>query len=309
MNRNRRLAYLAEMGIETWVPTQALSGAAQGHWIAPASLNPSGSISANSSANISSGSPAVLPQQSQKVIVNRGLAIAEVLDLGGDAKTSSQQQPQVQSAPVSNTSTNATTASTTTNKQTSTATVREQSSATVDVYTQSDSLEQFTLASSVCGNLLLIDDISAMSFASSAYQNWINAILLSLGKLPGDKPLMSTAASQLDRFEWPLPDSGLFDSTEQAAKDIVSAWLLRKLQENQVSWVLLMGKASIATLANTQDGGHDANHDKQLGAIAALPGSSSVQALLTHGSAELWAQPLLKRDFWQHLQGITTRSE
>jgi hypothetical protein len=309
MNRNRRLAYLAEMGIETWVPTQALSGAAQGHWIAPASLNPSGSISANSSANISSGSPAASPQQSQKVIVNRGLAIAEVLDLGGDVKTSSQQQPQAQSAPVSNTAANAEEVNTATNKQTSTATVLTQSSATVAVYTQSDSLEQFTLASSVCGNLLLVDDISAMSFASSAYQNWINAILLSLGKLPGDKPLMSTAASQLDRFEWPLADSGLFDSTEQAAKDIVSAWLLRKLQENQVSWVLLMGKASIATLANTQDGDHDANHGKQLGAIAALPGSSSVQALLTHGSAELWAQPLLKRDFWQHLQAVTTRSE
>lgn len=301
MNRNRRLAYLAEMGIETWVPTQALSGAAQGHWIAPASIDPSEAVSANASANISSSNHSAPPQQSQKVIVNRGLAIAEVLDLGEDGKTSFQTQSQVQSTPVSNTAANATT-----NKQTSTATVLEQSSATVAVYTQSDSIERFTLASSVCGNLLLVDDISAMSFASSAYQNWINAILLSLGKLPGDKPLMSTAASQLDRFEWPLADSGLFDSTEQAAKEIVSAWLLRKLQENEVSWVLLMGKASIATLANTHDGGHDA---KQLGAIAALPGSSSVQALLTHGSAELWGQPILKRDFWQHLQALNTRSE
>lgn len=292
MNRNRRLAYLSHMGIESWLPTKPLAGAVAGHWIAaPINTSPTAAPAANAIDDIRSS---IISPAPQKVIVNRGLAIAEVL----------QGQAGLAHAVVSNVVANDVAVNDGTGKN---ATANQgknlASRGQVDLPNANNSpdikpsttasdktFDRFTLASTVCGDILIVDDIGTMTFAGSVYQNWLNAILFAL-----DKPLLSETNNLFDRFEWPLADSGLFDSSPQAAKDVVAAWLLRKLQENQVSWVLLMGSAAVATLSNV-------DAEVQLGSVAALPGRESVQALLTHGSQSLWSQPLLKREFWQHLQ-------
>ena len=73
-----------------------------------------------------------------------------------------------------------------------------------------------------------------------------------------------------------------------------------------------MGQASIAMLANHPDdkigsSSHDAAVNS-MGLTANLPGSKTVKALLTYGTAQLWREPLLKRDFWQHLQVLRNNS-
>lgn len=286
MNRNRRLAYLSHMGIESWLPTKPLAGAAVGHWIAPLNTSSAAAPAANAIDDIRSK---MISPPPQKVIVNRGLAIAEVL----------QGQAGLANVVVNDVAVNDGHVKNAPAYQAKNLPSRGQvdlpnANISPDIKpstTASDkTFDRFTLASTVCGDILIVDDIGTMTFAGSVYQNWLNAILFAL-----DKPLLSETNNLFDRFEWPLADSGLFDSSPQAAKDVVAAWLLRKLQENQVSWVLLMGSAAVATLSNVEA-------EVQLGAVAALPGRESVQALLTHGSQSLWSQPLLKREFWQHLQ-------
>ena len=283
MNRDRRAAYLQAMGIESWLPIKALPSAELGHWVADTAVfNPSAAANTalrqSSTGSTSTSTDAPLSVTAQNII-NRSQALAEELNMDAPANA----QPKViVTAEASNTP----------------AAVVEATSTSTSTLTNNQSLEVFTLATTVCGDILIIDDITQMNFASSAYQHWINAILLSLGQ----KPLPDTGSAQ-DRFDWPLPDSGLVDASPQAAKEIFSAWLQRKLQENNAHWVLLMGKAAVAMhVSDINEGNESSKGD--LGIIAPLKNRQSVQVLPTYGSGELWRQPLLKREFWQHIQPL-----
>ncbi|MDG1293236.1 MAG: hypothetical protein P8O99_03910, partial [Pseudomonadales bacterium] len=286
MNRDRRAAYLQAMGIESWLPIKALPSAELGHWVADTAVfNPSAAAntalrqSSTGSTNTSTDAPISVTAQN---IINRSQALAEELNMDAPANA----QPKViVTAEASNTP----------------AAVVEATSTSTSTLTNNQSLDVFTLATTVCGDILIIDDITQMNFASSAYQHWLNAILLSLGQ----KPLPDTGSVQ-DRFDWPLPDSGLVDASLQAAKEIFSAWLQRKLQENNAHWVLLMGKAAVAMhVSDINDGNEGSESNKGgLGIVAPLNNSQSVRVLPTYGSGELWRQPLLKREFWQHIQPL-----
>jgi len=287
MNRDRRAAYLQAMGIESWLPIKTLPSAELGHWVADSAVfNPSAaantalSRSTTGSANTPSDAPISVTAQN---VINRSLALAEELNMGASVNTPVTTQPKaVPTADASNSAAipvSATSAS-----------------------TSNQSLDVFTLSATVCGDILIIDDISQMNFASSAYQHWLNAILLSLGQ----KPLPDTGSIQ-DRFDWPLPDSGLFDASQKAAKEIFSAWLQRKLQENNAHWVLLMGKAAVAmhvVESSESDANKPPSTSSDLGLVAPLQDRQGVQVLPTYGSGELWRQPLLKREFWQHIQPL-----
>ena len=289
MNRDRRAAYLQAMGIESWLPIKTLPRAELGHWVADSAVfNPSAaantalSQSARGSANTSSDAPISVTAQN---VINRSLALAEELNMGASVNAPASSAPNV--VPVADASNPAAAAVLATSASTS-----------------NQSLDVFTLSATVCGDILIIDDITQMNFASSAYQHWLNAILLSLGQ----KPLPDTGSIQ-DRFDWPLPDSGLFDASQKAAKEIFSAWLQRKLQENNARWVLLMGKAAVSMQLDasnegieTSDG--DASKKNDLGHVVPLENRQGVQVLSTYGSGELWRQPLLKREFWQHIQPL-----
>lgn len=286
MNRDRRAAYLQAMGIESWLPIKTLPSAELGHWVADSTVfNPSAAantalrrstaVASDAPANARTEAPISVTAQN---IINRSLALAEELNI--DAPASAQPKASAETpAPVV--------------------------TAAAPASGSNQSLDVFTLAATVCGDILIIDDISQMNFASSAYQHWLNAILLSLGQ----KPLPDTGSAQ-DRFDWPLPGSGLFDASQQAAKDIFSAWLQRKLQENNAHWVLLMGKAAVAMHAvessesDTGDGNKQPSKNSDLGLVAPLQDRQGVQVLPTFGSGELWRQPLLKREFWQHIQPL-----
>ena len=274
MNRDHRSAYLQAMGIESWLPIKALPSAQTDHWVAsPTLFKPS--LAANMPSNAVAGSePRSVTAQN---LVNRSLALAEELNIDTPVKTASHTQPNSPLKDIASPKANA-------------PVVATAIPATASNLNQS--LDKFTLTTTVCDDVLIIDDITAMNFASSAYQHWLNAILLSLGK----KILPDTGSVQ-DRFDWPLPDSGLFDNSQQAAKDIFSAWLQRKLQESNARWVLLMGKAAVAM--------H--NSDTDLGLVTPLhddQGEHAIKVLLTYGSGELWRQPLLKREFWLHIQPL-----
>lgn len=289
MNRDRRAAYLQAMGIESWLPIKTLPRAELGHWVADSAVfNPSAaantalSQSARGSANTSSDAPISVTAQN---VINRSLALAEELNMGASVNAPASSAPKV--VPAADASNSAAIPVPATSASTS-----------------NQSLDVFTLSATVCGDILIIDDITQMNFASSAYQHWLNAILLSLGQ----KPLPDTGSIQ-DRFDWPLPDSGLFDASQKAAKEIFSAWLQRKLQENNARWVLLMGKAAVAMQLDasnegieTSDG--DASKKNDLGHVVPLENRQGVQVLSTYGSGELWRQPLLKREFWQHIQPL-----
>jgi hypothetical protein len=286
MNRDRRAAYLQAMGIESWLPIKALPSAELGHWVVDSAVfNPSAaantalSRSTTGSANTPSDAPISVTAQN---VINRSLALAEELNMGASVNTPVSTQPKAVSAadasnsaaiPISATSTS----------------------------TSNQSLDVFTLSATVCGDILIIDDITQMNFASSAYQHWLNAILLSLGQ----KPLPDTGSVQ-DRFDWPLPDSSLFDASQKAAKEIFSAWLQRKLQENNAHWVLLMGKAAVAMQLDEdiESSEGDVSKKNDLGHVVPLQNRQGVQVLSTYGSGDLWRQPLLKREFWQHIQPL-----
>ena len=289
MNRDRRAAYLQAMGIESWLPIKTLPSAELGHWVADSAVfNPSAaantelSRSTRGSANTSSDAPISVTAQN---VINRSLALAEELNMGASVNAPASSAPKVVPAADASNSTAIPVPATSSS-------------------TSNQSLDVFTLSATVCGDILIIDDITQMNFASSAYQHWLNAILLSLGQ----KPLPDTGSIQ-DRFDWPLPDSGLFDASQKAAKEIFSAWLQRKLQENNARWVLLMGKAAVAMQLDasnegieTSDG--DASKKNDLGHVVPLENRQGVQVLSTYGSGELWRQPLLKREFWQHIQPL-----
>ena len=283
MNRDRRAAYLQAMGIESWLPIKALPSAELGHWVADTAVfNPSAAANTalrqSSTGSTSTSTDAPLSVTAQNII-NRSQALAEELNMDAPANA----QPKViVTAEASNIP----------------AAVVEATSTSTSTLTNNQSLEVFTLATTVCGDILIIDDITQMNFASSAYQHWLNAILLSLGQ-----KLLPDTGSVQDRFDWPLPDSGLVDASLQAAKEIFSAWLQRKLQENNAHWVLLMGKAAVAMhVSDINEGNESSKGD--LGIIAPLKNRQSVQVLPTYGSGELWRQPLLKREFWQHIQPL-----
>lgn len=277
MNRQRRSTYMAEMGIEHWVPVRALQGAAQGHWVATA---PRGILKAGLHSAVESPLDSSAP-----AAANRGRAIAKVLDLvdnSGQASKSAKASTQAAAAIT---------------------TVSPELSAQQPANT----LAQFTLASVVCDDILLVDDITAMQFAPSAYQNWINALLFSLARPIIRGAMTNNIASNVndsggrfDRFSWPLPDSDLFDNTEQGAKEVVAAWLQRKLQENKPSWVVLMGDAAIAALSGLTASPLAAHR----GAVIEFAGQPSIQALTTFGTGQLWREPLLKAKFWQHMQQL-----
>jgi hypothetical protein len=243
------------MGIEPWMPIKTLPNAEADHWVAAPAV-----FKAITAANTE------LVDQPQSVtaqnIINRSLALAEQLDIKEPSKVSPKSHPATLSPTTPSPAVPETTA---------------------NISHSVKSLDSFTLATTVCGDLLLIDDITQMNFASSAYQHWLNAILLSLGK----KALPEVGGVQ-DRFEWPLAD-----------KDIFSAWLQRKLQENNIGWVLFMGKAAVAMQETENAFGH-------VTSVVHKQGKQNIKVLPTFGSGELWSQPLLKREFWQHIQPLRT---
>ena len=82
---------------------------------------------------------------------------------------------------------------------------------------------------------------------------------------------------------------------------MLHAWLQRKLQQGgkvlQPKKILVMGTAPSRLLLPE-------GSSIVAGQWATLPRFGGQPALLLHGSNRLWSKPLLKREFWQHLQSV-----
>ena len=273
MHREHRNAYLSAMGIDLWQPVKPLPGAEAGHWVAnPATAQlavttlsdhdkqPSRSASdgrgaaAPSSALSSGSSPA-----------HRDRLMAELQGIEPHSPNKVGLTPNAD--PV------------------------KQGLRPAQSLSVAESLSSFTLTASTNSGLLIIDDVSGLDCANSAYQSWIQSLLLALGH-----PISQAAAtSQQDQFVWPMPESGLSATSTIAPTEIFTAWLNRRIEEHKVNQLLLMGQTAARVAAYESNQG-------LLDANTRLLNQQAVDVITTHSSAELWAEPSLKRSFWCQLQ-------
>ena len=279
MQREHRNAYLSAMGIDLWQPVKPLPGAETGHWIAN-STKAQLAVTALSDHN---------NQPSRSASDGRGApAPSSVLTPGPSSASSTADRDQLMAELHSidrNTPIKAGIAS-------SKGQPKDAISAREVINSSScEPLSFFTLTASSNSGLLIIDDVSGLDCANSAYHSWIQSLLLALGY-----PIsQDTVTSQQDQFVWPLPESGLSATSTIAPTEIFTAWLIRRIEENKVNQLLLMGKTAARVAA------YDSNQGL-LGANTRLLNQQAVDVITTHSSAELWAEPSLKRLFWCQLQ-------
>lgn len=298
---------LFAMGIEQWFARAPITGAPIDHRIIPLTKRSAKSdLSSHSLTGdtyhdtshhpIDSRHHSGTPQSGsnigqEKVIVSRGLALAEVLDLdsasgSGSKGVSRSREPVPRPSAIDDSSTR--------QKRGSTGNSLTKKSSNGDL------LNSFELLWTASDGVLLVDDVSDASFASSAYLHWVNSIFVACGSAS-----LPPHAQLQQRFRWPLENAQLFDdnlgeSGLAVAKETVSAWLMRALKQQKISKVVVMGPAAIAMLSNVDQ------ISEALGRAAMLPELNGVVAVLTHGSQQLWKEAELKAALWTHLQLLNT---
>ena len=277
MHREHRNAYLSAMGIDLWQPVKPLQGAEAGHWIAnqttaqlsvttlsdhdkqPLRAASDGRGAAAPSSALSSGPSSGSPP------ANRDRLMAELQGIEFQSPNKVGLTPNADP-------------------------VKEELRPAQNL-SVAESLSSFTLTASINCGLLIIDDVSGLDCANSAYQSWIQSLLLALGH-----PISQAAAtSHQDQFVWPLPESGFSTTSTIAPTDIFTAWLNRRIEEHKVNQLLLMGQTAARIAAYESNQG-------LLDANTRLLNQQAVDVITTYSSAELWAEPSLKRSFWCQLQ-------
>ena len=143
----------------------------------------------------------------------------------------------------------------------------------------------FNLNIMIIEDLMIIDDVSELKYVKSMYSNWFRSIFFALGHK--DKLNLD-----YEQFDWPINNNSV-DCTLESAKDVFFSWLKRKKELNDVNKILLMGKAS----ANIAD-----QHSSMLGKKIFMKGFEHSQIFMTFGTTELWKNPSIKKDFWEHLK-------
>lgn len=277
MHREHRNAYLSAMGIDLWQPVKPLTGAEPGHWIASPimdglALKPSIHDEERQSSLAGGSVPA---QSSASSPAHRDRLIAELQGIDNSQSVRAKDeaiandQGLLKAATLSN---------------------------EVVRLSAAKSLSSFTLTASHNNGLLIVDDVSSLQCANSAYQSWIHSVLLALGYQISQ---VATTAAQQDQFVWPLPESGLSTNFDNAATEIFLAWLKRRIGEHKINQILLMGQVTALV----------AGYEGDLGILIenkTLSNKQTVNLLMTQSSAMMWSQPNLKRSFWRHLQPFRT---
>ena len=277
MHREHRNAYLSAMGIDLWQPVKPLPGAEAGHWIA----NPTTAQLAVTALSDHDKQP------SRSASDGRGAAApSSALSSGPSSGSSPAHRDRLMAELQGIESHSPNKVGLTLNADPVKEGLRPAQSLSV-----AESLSSFTLTASINSGLLIIDDVSGLDCANSAYQSWIQSLLLALGH-----PISQAAAtSQQDQFVWPMPESGLSATSTIAPTEIFTAWLNRRIEEHKVNQLLLMGQTAARVAAYESNQG-------LLDANTRLLNQQAVDVITTHSSAELWAEPSLKRSFWFQLQ-------
>lgn len=270
MNFAQRQAYCHELGIDAWVARRPLAGAAQGH-LAVALEAASASYLPAVDARIAADSPSMHATMAQVVKPNNSRALMAELDGGdagavlGAADSVAAKRTAVDSAlgrrVVGGTTPNATIA------------------ARAPGF-------HFEIMCRVHEQVLVIDDTTGLKFTPSAYNDWLHSIFYALGI--NDGQLQAAGVSKDDRLTWPpstalgQPVSG--PAAQQAASEMLYAWLQRKLQQAgkvlQPKKILVMGTAPSRLLLPEGSA-------IVAGQWAALPRFGGQSALLLHGSNRL----------------------
>ena len=270
MYREHRNAYLSAMGIDLRQPVKPLPGAETGHWIASQPTAPLAvtalsdhdkqpSHSAAPSSALSSG------PSSGTSPAHRDRLMAELQGIEPHSPNKVGLTPNAD--PV------------------------KQGLRPAQSLSAAESMSSFTLTASINSGLLIIDDVSGLDCANSAYQSWIQSLLLALGYPVSQAPVIS----QQDQFVWPMSESGLSATSTIAPTEIFTAWLNRRVEEHRVTQLLLMGQTAAWVAAYDSKEG-------SLGANTRLLNQHTIEVITTQSSAELWAKPSLKRSFWRQLQ-------
>ena len=277
MYREHRNAYLSAMGIDLWQPVKPLPGAETGHWIAsqptaPPAVTALSDNDRQSARLAADGRETTVPSLAPTSAPSSGPSPAHrdqlMAALQGIEPNSPSKAGLMPSA-----------------EQVKDGPRRALGSPAAEA------LSSFTLSASTNNGLLIIDDVGGLDCANSAYQSWIQSVLLALGH-----PISQGATtSQQDQFVWPLPESSLSANSTIAPTAIFTAWLNRRLEEHKVTQLLLMGHTAAWVAAYDSKEG-------SLGANTRLLNQQTIEVITTQSSAELWAEPSLKRSFWRQLQ-------
>lgn len=277
MHREHRNAYLSAMGIDLWQPVKPLPGAETGHWIAsqptaPLAVTALSHHDKQPSRSASDGRGAAAPSSALSSGPSSGSSPAHRDRLMAELQGIEPHSPNKVGL-------------------TPNADPVKQGLRPAQSLSVAESLSSFTLTASTNSGLLIIDDVSGLDCANSAYQSWIQSLLLALGHPISQAP----ETSQQDQFVWPMPESGLSTTSMIAPTEIFTAWLNRRIEEHKVNQLLLMGQTAARVAAYESNQG-------LLGANTRLLNQQAVDVITTHSSAELWAEPSLKRSFWCQLQ-------
>jgi hypothetical protein len=143
---------------------------------------------------------------------------------------------------------------------------------------------RFSLSAIVAGRWLWLEELHGMPLATEQVhlvQAMAHALAMSCGAdIPVSKPEMA-------QFDWPLHSNRQLDQGEESARAGVAAFVSRRLEQCGCRGLVLLGQSAARRLPLSQ---------------------LEVLCVNTASSAEILANPTLKRQVWQDLQPLLRTS-
>ena len=146
---------------------------------------------------------------------------------------------------------------------------------------------RFTLSAIIAGEWLWLEELDGMPLTTNQVQ-LVQSMTLALGRENAGNNGGAAAAAQVGRpevaqFDWPMHNNRQLDQGEEAARASVAAFINRKLEQRGCRGLILLGQACAQRVPLPQ---------------------LQVATVCTLSSAEILANPMLKRQVWQDLQPL-----
>lgn len=153
-------------------------------------------------------------------------------------------------------------------------------------------IPRFSLSLVRAGRILLVDDGLGRDVDPQLYLHLLHSLLFALG---GSAPEPS-----LDAFNWPLARvrGGHVDQSQTAAREALTAYLDKQLQQGGAQYLLLMGDTTAGhVLGEAAEGG------RRNGELLSHP-QLSARCLVTASAARALSEPALKPVIWRDVQPL-----
>ena len=144
----------------------------------------------------------------------------------------------------------------------------------------------FMLSVVRAGNVLLVDDGLSGSVNPNDYLQLLHNLLFALGA--GKQQL------SIDAFVWPISNNRQVDQSETAARQMLQAFLAKKIDQSQIPVVIVMGETAAKYVVD---------QPVEMGVLNEHE-LWQVQVIRTQSALPLLADPKLKRALWQQLQPL-----